>query len=296
MSAYMFSQYGTVPLPHDILRKHIEQWISVQENNCIDKAFSAQFPWRETGLSQDYFLQRKLCIEGKNFLTGPRYMGGDINCPFIDIVASDSDVDKDVFRVISKEWAEMKPQLIRILTPGHQKPLGTVDQLFYASPLSSASQPQSDNSVKVRLATYAELSWCRQSLSEAYQNTWSTNPGLAGSLFAIDDDELGSHISAGHAYVIMEYGVRVGLIICEEGKTVFLPSFRISEEFILPAFRGRSLASRAQRILCRHLYHTTQKVSLLTGSIIPQNLASIKAAEKAGRTCILRYHFIPVGI
>ncbi|MGK3430106.1 hypothetical protein ACSLO7_30620, partial [Klebsiella pneumoniae] len=41
----------------------------------------ARFPWRETGLCQEYFLQRKLKIDGKQFLTGPRYQGGNINKP-----------------------------------------------------------------------------------------------------------------------------------------------------------------------------------------------------------------------
>ncbi|EMO7797998.1 hypothetical protein ACB462_005218, partial [Klebsiella pneumoniae] len=93
MLSYMLSQYARLPLPEVTLRSWLKQWLSEQESRCTDRSFSARFPWRETGLCQAYFLQRKLKIDGKQFLTGPRYQGGNINKPFIDIVGMDSDLN-----------------------------------------------------------------------------------------------------------------------------------------------------------------------------------------------------------
>lgn len=71
-------------------------------------------------------------------------------------------------------------------------------------------------------------------------------PALPASLLSVDDEELHHHISEGAAYIIYEEGIRAGLIICEKAEVAFLRGYRISDEVILPAFRGRSLASRAQ--------------------------------------------------
>ena len=95
-------------------------------------------------------------------------------------------------------------------------------------------------------------------------------------------------------YIVHEQGERVGLIICDQGEVAFLKGCRISEEVILPAYRGRSLASRAQRLLRKHLYQLTREACLVTGTILPENFPSIRTAEKAGRTCVLRYEFSPV--
>lgn len=79
--------------------------------------FLGAISWRETGLCQEYFLQRKLKIDGKQFLTGPRYQGGNINKPFIDIVGMDSDLNHTALELISKEWSQLRAQYVRILVP-----------------------------------------------------------------------------------------------------------------------------------------------------------------------------------
>lgn len=292
MLKFMLSQYAQLPVPQDILHNWLEKWISEQERYCVDSTFSARFPWKETGLPQDYFLQRKLNIDGQQFLTGPRYRGGDINSPFIDIVASDSSIDCFVLKSICQEWAQLKPQYIRILTPGHQKIQGTTDQFIYASCLSGASEYQ-DDTVTLRPAKYADFEWCRKALKDAWQYSLLAIPALRGNQCSVNDEELRDHISEGDAHIVYEEGFRVGLIICEEGGVAFLNGYRISEEVILPAFRGRSLASRAQRLLCNRLNHSSREPILMTGTILAENLPSIKTAVKAGRTSFLRYEFLP---
>lgn len=293
MIKFMLSQYAELPVPQETLCSWLEKWISEQEKWCVDSTFSARFPWKETGLPQEYFLQRKLTIDGQQFLTGPRYRGGDINNPFIDIVASDSGTDWSVLKSVSQEWAQLQPQYIRILSPGHHKVQGVTDQLIYASCLPGVPEYQ-DEALTLRPAEYTDFEWCRQALTEAYQYSLLAVPALKDRLYSVDDEELSDHLSAGNAYIIYEDEIRVGLIICERGEVAFLEGYRISEEVILPAFRGRSLASRAQRLLGNHLAHSGREMTFITGTIIPENLPSIKTAEKAGRRCVLRYEFLPV--
>lgn len=292
MLKFMLSQYAELPLPQKTLHSWLEKWIYEQTERCADNAFAARFPWKEKGLPQSYFLQRKLCIDGQYFLTGPRYKGGDINRPFIDIVASSADIDNSVLKAVSREWADLNPQYIRQLTPGNNTVKGMADQLIYASCLFNPPKYY-DDALTLKPAASADFEWCRNALLEAYQHSWSTIPALSGSLCSEDNEDLDNHIFKGHAYIVQEQGVRVGLIICEKEKVAFLRGYRISEEVILPAFRGRFLASRAQRLLCNHLYQLSREGCLITGTILPGNFPSIKTTEKAGRTCVLRYEFLP---
>ena len=293
MLKFMLSQYAQLPLPQKTLHSWLEKWIYEQVERCADNAFAARFPWKETGLPQSYFLQRKLCIDGRYFLTGPRYRGGDINRPFIDVVASSAYIDDSVLKAVSREWADLKPQHIRQLTPGKNTARGMADQLIYASCLFN--QPKYyDDALTLKPAASADFEWCRHALLEGYKHSWSTIPALSGSLCSVDNEDLGNHIFEGHAYIVQEQGVRVGLIICEKENVAFLRGYRISEEVILPAFRGRSLASRAQRLLRNHFYNFSREDCLIAGTILPENLPSIKTAENAGRTCVLRYEFLPV--
>lgn len=293
MLSFMLSQYAELPFSQKTLQSRLEKWIYKQEERCADSAFSARFPWKETGLPQSYFLQRKLCIDGRYFLTGPRYKGGDINRPFIDVVASNAGIDDSVLKAISLEWTELKPQHIRQLTPGNTTLQGVTDQLIYASCLTNEPKYY-DDALSLKPAEITDFEWCQQALLEAYQHSWSTIPALSGSLCPVDNEDLGNHILKGHAYIVHEQSDRVGLIICEPGEVAFLKGCRILEEVILPAFRGRSLASRAQRLLRNHLYHSSRETCLITGTILPENFPSIRTAEKAGRTCVLKYEFLPV--
>ncbi len=289
---FMLSQYNGLPVPQSTLHRWLENWICNQEARQKDYSFAAKFPWRELCLPQSYFLQRKLCIDGQFFLTGPRFLGGDIDHPFIDIVASSADVDVSVLQVISKEWAELKPKHIRQLTSGNKSDTSVIDQLVYASPLSHEPK-YCDDPLTLSPAVRADFDWCKQAVLEVYKYSWSTISTLAGRLYPIDEADLLNHIIKGNTYLIKAMNNRVGLIVCEKRELSFLNGFFILEEIILPAFRGRSLASRAQRLLQNHLCQLFGENHLIAGTIIPENFPSIRTAEKAGRTCILKYEFLP---
>ncbi|WP_241568904.1 GNAT family N-acetyltransferase [Rosenbergiella collisarenosi] len=291
MLKFMLSQYEGLPVSQSTLHRWLKHWIYNQEARQIDNSFSAKFPWKEMSLPQSYFLQRKLCIDGQFFLTGPRFRGGDINHPFVDIVASSAAVNDFVLQTISKEWVELKPKHIRQLTPGKRTDMGVVDQLVYAAPLNHDPK-YCDDALTLAPAVRQDFDWCRQAVIEVYKHSWSTTPALVGSLFPIDEADLLDHIIKGNAYLINLMSNRVGLIVCEERELSFLNGIFILEEIILPAFRGSSLASRAQRLLQNHLYQLFGKDCLIAGTIIPENYPSIRTAEKAGRACVLKYEFL----
>ncbi|HEE1233103.1 TPA: hypothetical protein R6486_005361, partial [Klebsiella pneumoniae] len=162
---------------------------------------------------------------------------------------------------------------------------------------TSFSEPPefNDKSLTLQVATYEDFDWCCQALGDAYKHTWQTVRELSASnLVAVDDEELCDHISEREVYIIYENDVRAGLLICQKGNLAFLRGYRITDKVILPAFRGRSLSARAQRLLYRLLTHSDSELSMYMGTIIPENIPSMKTAERAGRTCILSYQFLPI--
>lgn len=292
MLAYMLSLYQHIPLPPEKLAIQLNEWLIMQQSWCSDSDFSARFPWRETGLPQANFFQRQLTIRGHHFITGPRYLGGDIHRPFIDVVASDADITYDVVKAILQEWALLNPQSIRILLPADYPCRGTTDQLIYAAPLNAASNAESDADLLFTVATKADMSWCLDTLTTSYQQTLRVMPELNTHLFPADEDALHGWLSGGALYLLIKGSTRVGLIVCESTPVAFLKGMRIAEEVILPRYRGRGLAAQGQRLLRRYLAQCQPDACLMTGTILPANLASIKTAERAGRTCILKYQFL----
>jgi len=292
MLAYMLSLYQHIPLPPEKLAIQLNEWLKMQQSWCSDSEFSARFPWRETGLPQSTFLQRQLTVRGHHFITGPRYLGGDIHRPFIDVVASDADMTHDIAKAILQEWTLLNPQSIRILLPAHSPCRGSTDQLIYAAPLNALSNADSKADLLFTAATKEDISWCVDTLNASYQQTLRVMPELNTHLFPADEDDLHGWLLSGALYLLIEGNMRVGLIACESASVAFLKGMKIAEEVILPRYRGRGLAAQAQRLLRRHLAQCQPDASLMTGTILPANLASIKTAERAGRTCILKYQFL----
>ena len=182
----------------------------------------------------------------------------------------DSDLNHTALELISKEWSQLRAQYVRILVPGQSFPQGIPDQYIYAT---SFSEPPefNDKSLTLQVATYEDFDWCCQALGDAYKHTWQTVRELsANNLVAVDDEELCDHISEREVYIIYENDVRAGLLICQKGNIAFLRGYRITDKVILPAFRGRSLSARAQRLLYRLLTHSDSELSLYMGTIIPR--------------------------
>lgn len=293
LTAGLLTYYETLPLPKAYLRSALEAWVMQQRSRCADPAFSAHFPWRELGLPQNYFLQRHLIINGKHFLTGPRYRGGDIRYPFIDLVAFDAEPDREIAGIISQEWAEMKPQSVRVLTPENRLLPGKVDQYIYGAAGSDLMPLPETSSVTIRPAFQTEYAWCCHTMAQAYHPA-RTLSGLADRLKATSESELEQHIAAGNVYIVLAERERAGFILCEKSTLAFLNGYCIREEVIAPAFQGRSLASQAQRLLYHDFLQRSRQPVLLAGTILPENIPSIRTAEKAGRVRLLTYQFLPV--
>jgi len=290
MLDYMVSLYRTVPVSSDCLSDWVASWLAQQQTRCHDHHFSANFPWRETGLPQHTFLQRELTVNGQRYLTGPRYMGGDPAQPFIEIVARDGPIDYTVASAIMQAWQKINPLKLRILLPTCHSDIGLTDQLIFISdPATLAAPPDED--ISLVKAGRKDYSACIQAINHAYRASWHTLPHLRDQLMASSRQELREDIAGGHVLLIVWQGMLAGLMICVRRRLTFIEGFQIMDEVIMPAYQGRGLAARAQQRLLQQLHHHYGEKALLTGTILPGNTPSLRSAQNAGRRCVLKYQF-----
>jgi GNAT superfamily N-acetyltransferase len=290
MLDYMVSRYQSLPVSPHRLRGWLIEWLTQQQAWCRDARFSAAFPWRETGLPQRYFLQRELHIDGQRYLTGPRYLGGDPDQPFIDIVALDGPINHQIACAIMQAWQPLHPHYLRVLLPADHLAIGIPDQLIFLShpdSLSGITRPD----VSLLPATRKDYPRCLTTINRAYRASWRALPAIRHQLLATDKRELAEDIAQGNVFLIICRGVQVGLIICAKRRVGFIEGFQILDEVISPAYRGQGLAAHAQQLLLRQLYHRYGDTALLSGAILPGNAPSLRSAEKAQRRCVLKYHF-----
>ncbi|WP_442797017.1 GNAT family N-acetyltransferase [Pantoea vagans] len=290
MLNYMVSLYRTVPVSSECLSDWLASWLAQQQARCHDHHFSAAFPWRETGLPQHTFLQRELTINGQQFLTGPRYLGGDLAQPFIEIVARDGALDYAAAAAIMREWQAIRPLKMRILLPATDPDIGITDQLIYLSVPGSHSASE-DREISLIKACRKDYPLCSSAIHRAYRASWHTLPHLRDQLMATSRQELRDDIAGGHVFLILWQGMVAGLIICVPRRLAFIEGFQIMDEVILPAYQGHGIAARAQQRLLQQLHHYCGHDTRLTGTILPGNTPSLRSAENAGRRCVLKYHF-----
>lgn len=290
MLDYMVSLYRTVPVSSACLSAWLASWLAQQQTQCHDHHFSAAFPWRETGLPQHTFLQRELTINGRRYLTGPRYLGGDISQPFIEIVARNGAIDYVVASAIMQAWQPLKPLKLRILLPATHPDIGLTDQLIFLSDSAALTVPP-DEDISLVKAGRKDYPACIQAINHAYRASWHTLPHLRDQLVATSRQELREDIASGHVFLIIWQEMVAGLMICVPGRLAFIEGVQIMDEVIMPAYQGRGLAARAQQRLLQQLdYHYGGK-ALLTGTILPGNTPSLRSAQNAGRRCVLKYQF-----
>ena len=293
MLDYMAEQFSSIPVDSESLRIGMKDYINEQLLWCEDSNFSANFPFRETGLPQDFFLQKIVSCDGNDYLTGPRYRGGDLKKPFIDLVASTAPLTQRAMASILDVWYPMGALSVRVLRPVSDDTSGCADQFFYVGKsIHEKNEARiSGQTIRIERACLQSAEWCLQALKLAYAETYSRYPFLKDKVFPTDEEDIRVAIRDGNLFLIVYEGSRAGFIICENGRRAFVPGQWISEEIVLPNFRGKHVAGSAQQALLSFLsmHHAS---ALLWGTIESSNHPSIRAAERAGRKRVMEYAFL----
>lgn len=293
MLDYMVERFSRIPVEPGLLRNGMKDYIDEQLLWCEDSNFSSNFPFRETSLPQDFFLQKIISCDGNDYLTGPRYRGGDLKKPFIDLVASSAPLTRRAMASILDVWHPMGARSVRVLRPVSEDSRGHADQFFYVGGSMHEKKEAviSGHTVRIERACLQSAEWCLQALKLAYAETYSRYPFLKDKVFPADEKDIRDATNDGSLFIIVYEGVPAGFIICENGRRAFISGVWITEEIVIPRFRGKHVAGSAQQALISFLSTPRTPISLW-GTIESSNLPSIRAAEHAGRKRVIEYAFL----
>jgi hypothetical protein len=288
MYAYMLDTFSFLPIPSSDLEYGLWRYLTTQLSWCNDANFSAQYPYIEMGLPQAFFQQKTIQVDGATYLTGPRYLAGDIRHPFIDLVASSAPLTAKAACEILCAWQPLHPLSLRSFARPAPHHAGILDQQIYGGPLHGDSAERDE--VLLVHADISDLSWCMKTLEVSYRETHRRLPAITPQLKPATTEDLRNSLLNNNVFIIHHRNNAVGLIVCEEGLRAFLSGYWITEEVILPEYRGMGLAAAAQRELKRLLSRKLGAGALL-GTIATGNTPSMKTAERAGRIPVLSYVF-----
>ena len=286
----------------------LEKWLRQELTRCHDMAFGERFMRGcpvDGATPQDYLNRILETDEVGRALTGIRFMGGDLERPFVDLIATEQTL-RDGFDVaplvasLLHTYRHFQPRAVRVLWPHPSPPSWTVsasiqvhiDQVLSIGIVRRADALESS----ARLATLAQSTQVAAAVDAIYRAHFEQDPGSTRWLSPADLTEIQRCIELGHVLILPgEQDEILGILAVEEANMLGIPGFWVIEEVVHPEARGAGLASRGQRTLSSLLANDKPE-ALLCGTIDARNLASRRTAAHARRHETMAYSWLyPTG-
>jgi hypothetical protein len=271
-------------------------WFREQIERITDPAFARLFSDHIDlpGVVPGDYNHRLIEVGGRRLLGGIRFYGGDVERPFVEIVAHSFE-DWDQLRdCVATEWASFAPLDFRTpVTAGAALPEGAhVDMTVFAARYRDMAPPDG----RVALAAFADVEEAFAMVAAKYSDLAKTEAALARNISAADADELRRWHDEGQLMAIRAEveGIErtVGLFAAASGSVEWIDGDEVNEEVVLHAFNGNGFAASAQKAWAARPGLDPDR--LLIGMIDGLNAASRRSAQRAGREAVLDYVFVPI--
>lgn len=278
----------------------LKRWLELELGRCHDSNFGVRFQkgCPVQGALPEHYLNQIIDIDGLGrVLAGIRFMGGALDRPFVDLIATEhpfsSDIDTPhVLHTLREHFARFHPRTVRVLWPNPHPPSwsrgvsANLDQVLSIG-VARRSDPRAEPFGN--LATMAEASSAAAALEVMYEAHFQQFPDSRRWLSPADIDELQRCVELGYLLTIPgEQQDISGVLAAEESSSLGVPGFWMIEEIIHPTYRKRGLAARGQRALIEWIA-TDHPGALVCGTIDSRNTASRRTAAKAGRHEVMAY-------
>lgn len=285
------------------VRAGVDAWLDEQLGRCVDAAWAAGFH-AAIGIGEpSAYLHRVIGVGGERVLCGIRFVGGDVERPFVEVLASTSAeagrgvVSDEVLSAMVDAFASFGVATVRVLSACADEPrLGAgwtarVDQLVYAGAVAGLVDADDGGVGGLVELEDAEEGEALGFVASAYGAFAARRPELAAAVPAIDAAGLASAAASGRVAWWCVEGDRVGLIAVERGAWFGMAGWLVVEEVVSAAWSGRGTAWRAQRALARWIA-ARDPSGVLWGTIDGANRASLRAASRAGRGVVSSLWFV----
>jgi RimJ/RimL family protein N-acetyltransferase len=278
-----------------VVRQRIESGVAKINDMALADSFCnfAQI----SGTSQACFLPRIVSLSrGSSLLLAVR-LRTELSpfTPFVEVVAQTAKICQlDIAELranVEQKFATLRPRFVRLALDG-EPPLdgfrAALDRVVLACPLNSVvSQGRFEIAVRVAPELGAEAAF------EFYAAAHQGAPTLASVAAMPALATLREAQQEGMLWEIAEHGLPVGYVVLTDRARYTEHDVWIADAIMNPSQAGRGVYSAAVSALSRELA-PKRADAWLCGSIHPDNVASLRAAEKLGRKVVSRVYEIPM--
>lgn len=272
-------------------------------HRCQDMAFASGFARScpVPGARPGDYLHRVVPMPGGHILAGIRFEAGDLERPFVEVLAWDHDLLAPdgwpaAVRAVADEFALFSPRRLRVLLPaGREPPVAPAaepDMLLVAGRLAELQEQPAPDSETADTGLVAEratgLAFMRE-YEQSMEAFRATAGALAQAVWPTSAEDFRRCISDGAVVVMRQGGTWVGVAAAVRDAEWLLDGYLVMEELLDAPFRGRGLG----RSLQRHLIHALPRSDApLFGTIHHLNGASLATARRCGRVVVATYWFV----
>lgn len=243
------------------------------------------------------FKERIIETKSGKVLIGIRFLGMDISKPFVDVWAS-FPIEKELENIVAickQEFEVFTPKHIRFWVNPNSK-FGKAFQKYICQSYlvgdiqKIVSSPKPINYENIDLETVTNLNiydW----YTKIHQEFHKDFPDLKSYVMPNSKEIMEDSIKQNLCYLIKYKGEKIGLIAAEKDDYFGVSSMYMNEIIISKAFKGKKLATAAQRKL---IELNKDDFKYIWGSIDQKNIPSTKNALRVGRKKISSEILLPI--
>lgn len=276
------------------LGKELESYLNLSKTEKLQSWFeNVNIP---NTIVED-FKERIFETKSGKVMMGIRFLGMDLAKPFINIWAS-FPLEKELENIkdfARNSFAVFKPKHIKFwanpnsdLTKQSQKYICQNYLVGNINEIVNSAKPNNYENIDLELVINVEVyEWYVKIYNEFHQE----NPNLKSFVMPNSIDIMQDSIKQNLCYFIKYNGEKIGLIAAEKDAYFGVPSLYMNEIIISKEFKGKKLATAAQRKL---IALNKKDFTFIWGTIDQKNIPSTKNALRIGRKVISSELLLPI--
>ena len=246
------------------------------------------------GANADDYKNRVLEVSGLELLTGIRFLGLDLQKPFVDIMySSEAALSPEqlsaVKAAVREAFRVFRPKRLRFYAPAHlPRPVKSGpehgDKRLLAAPLGvMLAQPEPVTLERVTLKRATSLAFYGD-YAAIYEALQAEHPELREVVRLEPKEAMQTYLDEGYVFVIFVNDHPAGVTAVDDDVQTGLSGLCVMEIVLAGASRGQGLGALVQRRLAAELVQSgVSEDTLLFGTIGEVNVPARRTAERAGR-------------
>lgn len=279
------------------------RWLEDHLDTCEDRSWARAF-WRACpvpGAQLEDYQSALLEVGGEHALVSPRFMGGDISEPFVDVIAVTGPVAAGALeRACQARYARLEPRRLRRVRWAPERApeaRATVDQHLLGERLGALPGAPAPRAQVELVAPEADaIEALSEQVARWYQEWAERAPWRRGRVAPADAEDLRACWEVGGVRIARLDGAPVALTAAAPvtEPTTGLYGWCMYEQVVAPAHARRGLGAATQRALAAGLARERGAEVIVYGTIDADNVGARATARSLGRGVLARLEFWPL--